>query len=40
MEDPYVMIGQLASLYYFGFLLVILPIMGVLELELVALMTK
>ena len=40
VEDPYVMIGQLASLYYFGFLLVILPIMGVLELELVALMTK
>ena len=31
VEEPYVLIGQIASLYYFLYFLVILPILGKLE---------
>ena len=30
-ETPYVEISQLATIYYFGFLLVIIPLLGVFE---------
>jgi ubiquinol-cytochrome c reductase cytochrome b subunit len=31
VEDPYVLIGQLAAVYYFAYFLVILPGLGLLE---------
>nr|YP_009541983.1 cytochrome b [Neogoniolithon spectabile]AYR06653.1 cytochrome b [Neogoniolithon spectabile] len=31
VEEPYVLIGQIASLYYFAYFLVILPLLGLLE---------
>jgi hypothetical protein len=31
VEDPYVLIGQLSSVFYFAYFLVILPGLGLLE---------
>jgi quinol-cytochrome oxidoreductase complex cytochrome b subunit len=31
VEEPYVIIGQLASMYYFFYFLILLPILGQLE---------
>ena len=33
-EPPFIIVGQLLSVYYFGFLLVLLPLIGVLESKL------
>lgn len=37
VEEPYVLIGQIASAYYFSYFLVMLPLLDVLESALVAL---
>jgi ubiquinol-cytochrome c reductase cytochrome b subunit len=31
VEDPYVLIGQLSSLFYFSYFLIILPGLGLME---------
>jgi quinol-cytochrome oxidoreductase complex cytochrome b subunit len=37
-EDPYILVGQLATVYYFGYILVILPGLGILERKLMELL--
>lgn len=37
VEDPYVIIGQVASVYYFAHFLIFLPILGQIEQFLVEL---
>ena len=33
-ESPYIEVGQLATVYYFGFFIVLIPILGRLEKNL------
>ena len=35
ITDPFIALGQLASVYYFAFFLVLIPIIGVIENKLV-----
>jgi ubiquinol-cytochrome c reductase cytochrome b subunit len=34
ITDPFILLGQLASVYYFGFFLVLVPIIGIIETKL------
>ena len=34
-ESPFIEVGQIASIYYFGFFLVIIPCLGILEKNLI-----
>jgi ubiquinol-cytochrome c reductase cytochrome b subunit len=34
-ESPFIEIGQVASVYYFAFFLVILPVLGLIEKKLI-----
>ena len=40
VEDPYVLIGQLASVYFFVYFLVFIPLLGKLEAKLIHYSTK
>lgn len=35
ITDPFILLGQAASVYYFGFFLVLVPIIGVIETKLI-----
>ena len=37
MEEPYILIGQMASLFYFTYFLIVVPIVGILENKLLKL---
>lgn len=36
ITDPFILLGQIASVYYFGFFLVLVPIIGIIENKLVS----
>lgn len=31
MEDPYILIGQIAAIFYFAYFLILMPLVGYLE---------
>ena len=35
ITDPFITLGQLASIYYFSFFLILIPIIGIIETNLV-----
>ena len=35
ITDPFILLGQLASVYYFGFFIFIIPLIGIIETKLV-----
>jgi ubiquinol-cytochrome c reductase cytochrome b subunit len=35
ITDPFIALGQIASIYYFAFFLILIPIIGVIETKLV-----
>ena len=35
ITDPFIALGQLASIYYFSFFLILIPVVGIIETKLV-----